>query len=298
MKLHGIFVPISTPMAAGGDELALDKLKSNLGWYNKTGLAGIVACGSTGEAILLTWTETERLFASVAEHASKEMILVAGTGVESTAETIIRTRRAAELGYKAALVRTPHYYKPAMTHIALLDYFREVADASPIPVLVYSIPQFTGVETPPDLVRKLAEHPNIIGIKDSWGKLEVVDGILKAAPRTFQTLVGSAGILEPSLKLGAVGAILGIACVAPELCVELYVAARAGNSAKADEIQKRLTPVSQKCVSELGVAGVKYALDCLGMYGGPTRRPLLPLTQEQQASLKQLLGTLKPIAGN
>jgi 4-hydroxy-2-oxoglutarate aldolase len=298
MELHGIFVPITTPMAAGGDELALENLKINLRWYNKTDLAGFVVCGSTGEAILLTWAETERLFAAVVEHSSKEKLLIAGTGVESTAETIMRTRRAAELGYKAALVRTPHYYKPAMTHIALRNYFRAVADASPIPVLVYSIPQFTGVETPPDLVCRLAEHPNIIGIKDSWGKLDVVDGILKAAPKSFQTLVGSAGILEPSLKLGAVGAILGIACVAPELCVELYDAARAGNSAKADEIQKRLTPVSQKCVSELGVAGVKYALDCLGMYGGPTRRPLLPLTPEQQASLKQLLATLKPIAAH
>src|SRR5690242_17615379 len=146
MELHGIFVPISTPLAAGGDALALDKLKGNLEWYNKTGLAGYVVCGSTGEAILLTWQETEKLFAAVVEHSSKEKILVAGTGVESTAETILRTRRAAELGYKAALVRTPHYYKPAMTHAALLNYFRAVADASPIPVLVYSIPQFTGVE--------------------------------------------------------------------------------------------------------------------------------------------------------
>ncbi len=296
MELRGIFVPITTPLAAGGDALALDNLKGNLAWYNKTRLAGYVVCGSTGEAILLTWAETERLFATVVEHSSAEKTLVAGTGVESTAETILRTRRAADLGYKAALVRTPHYYKPAMTQAALLSYFRAVADASTIPVLVYSIPQFTGVETPPELVARLAEHPNIIGIKDSWGRLAVIEGILKAAPRSFQTLVGSAGILEPSLRLGAVGAILGIACVAPDLCVELYQAARAGNAGKADEIQRRLSPVSQKCVTELGVAGVKYALDCLGMYGGPTRQPLLPLTADQQSSLKALLATLEPAA--
>src|ERR1019366_10293048 len=141
---------------------------------------------------------------AVTEQATPDKILIAGTGVESRVETIARTRRAAELGYKAALVRTPHYYKPMMTHTALLEFYRAVADASPIPILVYSIPQFTGVEVPAELAARLAEHPNICGIKDSWGKLPVVKDILAAAPPPFQTLVGSAAILEPSLKSGAV----------------------------------------------------------------------------------------------
>jgi 4-hydroxy-2-oxoglutarate aldolase len=296
MQLRGIFVPMSTPLSPGGDSLALGPLKENIAVYNKTKVAGYAIGGSTGEAILLSWDETDRLFAAVKEHASPDKILIAGTGVESTAETIVRTRRAAELGYHAALVRTPHYYKPAMTHTALLTYFRAVADASPIPVLVYSIPQFTGVEVPASLVAKLAEHPNICGIKESWGKLPVIQEILAAAPKRFQTLVGSASILEPSLKLGAVGAILALSCVVPDLCVQLFEAAQAGKSAIAEEIQLRLSPVSQKCISELGVAGVKFSMDCLGMYGGPTRPPLLPLTADQQAEVKSALATLQHAA--
>jgi len=325
VNLSGIFAPLTTPFAASGGELALDKLRQNLAIYDRTALAGYVVCGSTGEAILLTWRETERLFANVARFASEKKFLIAGTGAESAVETIVRTKLAANLGYKAALVRTPHYYKPAMTHAALLDYYGRVADASPIPVLVYSIPQFTGVDVSGALAARLAEHRNICGIKESWGKLNVVEDILRAAPKGFQTLVGAAAILDASLRLGASGAILGVANIAPGLCAALYDAARAGKSAEAEEIQRRLTPISMKCVSELGVAGVKFAMDSLEsiatspppasarvrsvgrpaekkpralrllpdrFYGGPTRSPLLPLTAAQKAEVKSVLTPL------
>jgi len=293
MELRGIFAPITTPLSADGDSLALEYLKINFAAYNKTKLAGYVVGGSTGEAILLSSDETDRVLAAVIEHAAPGKILVAGTGTESRVETIARTRRAAALGYKVALVRTPHYYKPLMTHTALLEFFRGVADASPIPVLVYSIPQFTGVEVPGELVARLAEHPNICGIKESWGKLAVVQEIIAAAPKHFQTLVGSAAIIEPSLKLGAVGAILALADVVPDLCVELYETALAGNSARAEDIQKQIAPVAQKCVSELGIAGVKFAMDRLGMFGGSVRSPLLPLTEEKKAAVISALATLQ-----
>lgn len=293
MELRGIFAPITTPLSADGDSLALEHLKINFAVYNKTKIAGYVVGGSTGEAILLSPDETDRVFAAAAELAAPGKILIAGTGVESRVETIARTRRAAAVGYKVALVRTPHYYKPLMTHTALLEFFRGVADASPIPVLVYSIPQFTGIEVPAELVARLAEHPNICGIKESWGKLPVVKEILAAAPKGFQTLVGSAAILEPSLKLGAVGAILALANVVPDLCVELYEAALAGNSARAEEIQKQIAPVAQKCVSELGIAGVKYAMDRLGMHGGQVRSPLVPLSDEKKAEVVAALATLQ-----
>jgi 4-hydroxy-2-oxoglutarate aldolase len=292
MELRGIFAPITTPLSADGDSLALSHLKINFTAYNRTKLAGYVVGGSTGEAILLSSDETDRVLAAVTEHAAPGKILVAGTGTESRVETIARTRRAAALGYKVALVRTPHYYKPLMTHTALLEFFRGVADASPIPVLIYSIPQFTGVEVPADLVARLAEHPNICGIKESWGKLSVVQEIIAAAPKHFQTLVGSAAIIEPSLKLGAVGAILALADVVPDLCVELYEAGVAGDSARAEEIQKQIAPVAQKCVSELGIAGVKFAMDRLGMFGGSVRSPLLPLNEEKRAAVISALATL------
>jgi 4-hydroxy-2-oxoglutarate aldolase len=293
MELRGIFAPITTPLSADGDRLALEHLKTNFAVYNRTKLAGYVVGGSTGEAILLSSDETDRVFAAVTEHAAPGKILVAGTASESRVDTIARTRRAAALGYKIALVRTPHYYKPLMTHTALLEFFRAVADASPIPVLVYSIPQFTGVEVPGELVARLAEHPNVCGIKESWGKLPVVEEILAAAPKSFQTLVGSAAILEPSLKRGAVGAILALADVVPDLCVELYEAALAGNSARAEEIQKQIAPVAQKCVSEYGIAGVKFAMDRLGMFGGSVRSPLLPLTDEKKSAVISALATLQ-----
>jgi 4-hydroxy-2-oxoglutarate aldolase len=295
MEFKGIFAPITTPFDAAG-ELALGHLEKNLAAYNKTKLAGYVVCGSTGEAIFLTWEETDRLFASVVEHAAPGKIKIAGTGVESTAETILRTRRAAALGYHAALVRTPHYYKPFMTHDALVTYFRAVADVSPIPILVYSIPQFTGIDVPGELAARLAEHPNIRGVKESWGKLAVVEDIVRKAPMSFQTLVGSAAIVAPSLKLGAKGAILALACIVPNLCAELYDAATAGQLAEADEIQQRLGPVSEKCVSKTSVPGVKYSMDCLGMYGGPPRPPFLPLDEQQKAEIKSALGTLQAAA--
>jgi 4-hydroxy-2-oxoglutarate aldolase len=293
MKLRGIFAPITTPLSSDGDSLALDHLKTNFAAYNKTNLAGYVVGGSTGEAILLSSDETDRLFAAAIELAAPGKIMVAGTGTESRVETITRTRRAAEIGYKVALVRTPHYYKPLMTHAAQLEFFRAVADASPIPVLIYSIPQFTGIEVPGELVAQLARHPNICGIKESWGKLPVVQEILAAVPKGFQMLVGSASILEPSLKLGAVGAILALADVVPDLCVELYEAALAGNSAKAEDIQKQIAPVAQKCVSELGIAGVKFAMDRLGMFGGSVRSPLLPLSDEKKTEVISALATLQ-----
>jgi len=293
MELRGIFAPITTPLSADGDSLALEHLKKNFAFYNKTKLAGYVVGGSTGEAILLSSDETDRVFAAVTEHAAPGKLLIAGTASESRVDTIARTRRAAALGYKVALVRTPHYYKPLTTHTALLEFFRGVADASPIPVLVYSIPQFTGVEVPAELVARLAEHPNICGIKESWGKLPVVREIIAAAPKHFQTLVGSASIIEPSLKLGAVGAILALADVVPDLCVELYEAALAGNSARAEDIQKQIAPVAQKCVSEAGIAGVKFAMDRLGMFGGSVRSPLLPLSGAKKSEVIAALSSLQ-----
>jgi 4-hydroxy-2-oxoglutarate aldolase len=296
MKLGGIFAPITTPFTADGERLALDKLKPNFQVYNRTGLAGYVVCGSTGEANLLTWEETERLFAAVPEHTAKGKLLVAGTGVDSLAETILRSKRAAQLGYHAVLVRTPHYYKPFMTPAALLDYYRRVADASPAPVLVYSIPQFTGVDVSADLAAKLAQHPNILGIKESSGRLAVVSEIISAAPAGFQTLVGSASIIEPSLKLGATGAILGLACILPDLCAQIFDAAHKGDTKKAEALQVTLEPIGRKCVSETGPAGVKYSMDCVGMFGGTTRSPLLPLDEKQKQGIQAALATVQTAA--
>ncbi|MCL6565278.1 MAG: dihydrodipicolinate synthase family protein [Acidobacteriia bacterium] len=288
MKLHGIFPPLTTPFDAAG-ELALDRLRANIERYNRTRLTGYVVIGSTGESVLLSASETERVLATAREAAAPDKLLIAGTGAESTAETIARTRRAAELGYQVALVKTPYYYKPAMTDAALAEHFLRVAEASPIPVLIYSVPQFTGLAVEAPLVARLAEHPNIIGIKESSGNVQRVTQIIHATPPTFQTLVGSAQTLLASISVGAVGGILALACVLPELCVELYEAAVAGALERARQLQHRLLEPALTLVGRLSIPGIKCAMDRVGYYGGPPRRPLLPLDPAQQLEVERVL---------
>ncbi|MBI3668238.1 MAG: dihydrodipicolinate synthase family protein [Acidobacteria bacterium] len=295
MKLHGIFPPITTPFSSDG-ALALDALRENVARYNRIRLGGYVVVGSTGESVLLSFEETERVWETVLEAAAPGKTLIAGTGVEATKETIERTNRAAALGYQVALVRTPHYYKPQMTPAVELEHFLRVADTARIPVLIYSVPQFTGLAVEADTVARLAEHPNIIGIKESSGNVQRVAEIIHATPRSFQTLVGSASTLYPSLALGAVGAILAVACVLPELCVELYEASRAGDTERASTLQDRLLAPTLKLVAELGIPGIKYAMDWLSYYGGPARRPLLPLTDAQKREVETVLAAVAPVS--
>jgi len=298
LEIRGIYAPIATPFTVDSKELALDKLREQLAFYNSTNLAGYVVCGSTGEAILLTWGETERLFDAVAQSTDSKKQLIAGTGVDSLLETIERTKRAGELGYCAALVRTPHYYKPLMTEAALLNFYLRLADASPIPILVYSIPQFTGVEVSPKLAARLAQHGNIIGIKESSGRLDVIRDLVAATPKEFRTMVGSASIVEPALKVGACGAILGLACVLPELCALLFDLAQSGDAKAAEALQQKLEPASKKCVSDLGPAGVKFSMECRGLYGGPTRGPLLGLTEAEKHEVREILAAYQPAASH
>jgi 4-hydroxy-2-oxoglutarate aldolase len=296
VDIRGIYAPIATPFTADAKDIAMDHLREHLKFYNSTQLAGYVVCGSTGEAILLTSSETERLFDAVAQCTDSKKQLIAGTGVDSLLETIERTKRAGELGYCAALVRTPHYYKPLMTPAALREFFWRLADASPIPILVYSIPQFTGVEVQPELAAQLAKHGNIIGIKESSGRLEAIRGLVAATPPAFRTLVGSASIVEPALKIGASGAILGLACVLPELGAQLFELAQAGDAKAAEALQQKLEPASKKCVSDLGPAGVKYSMECRGLYGGPTRIPLLALSEKEKQEVREILAAYQPLA--
>jgi 4-hydroxy-2-oxoglutarate aldolase len=219
-------------------------------------------------------------------------VLIAGTGTESTEETIHRTNGAAGMGYHVALVRTPHYYKPQMSAEVLTEYYRRVADAAKMPILVYAVPQFTGVNVDAALIARLAEHPNIIGIKESSGDVRRAAEIIDAAPSSFQTLVGSAPTLYGSLSAGAVGAILGVACPLPEACVELYETFATGDTEKAQTLQQRLLGPSKLIVNELGVSGVKYAMDQRGFYGGLPRPPLLPLNEANRRRVEQALREL------
>jgi len=295
MDFSGVFAALTTPFAAD-DSVALADLKQNIQRYNATDLAGYAVQGSTGESVLLTRAEWDSVLVAAKEAASPQKRLLAGTGVESTAETISRSKRAAELGYHAALVKTPYYYKPMYKPEVFIAHYRRVADASPIPVLLYSVPQFTGISLEAPEVAVLAEHPNIIGIKESSGHVQRVGEMVAATPASFQVLTGGAGVLLPSLIVGAKGAILALASALPEKCAELYEVTRRGQMEAARELQKNLLRASKLIVSELGIPGVKFVMDQRGYHGGAPRSPLQPLSDAAKGRVLELLATFEPAA--
>ncbi len=264
MDLSRVYPALTTPFAADGS-VSLSDLKYNIERYNSTGLAGYVVLG------------------------------IAGTGAESTAETIERTKRAAEFGYHLALVKTPHYYKPAYKPDVLIAHYRRVADASPIPVLLYSVLIFTGVTLEAPEVAVLSEHPNIVGIKESSGHVMRVAEMVAAAPADFQVLTGSAPTLLAGLMVGAKGAILALASALPEKCVELFELVRAGQIEKARELQNVLLRVSKVVASEHAIAGVKFAMDQRGYRGGIPRLPLVPLSEAYKQRIVKSLASLQPL---
>jgi 4-hydroxy-2-oxoglutarate aldolase len=295
MSITGIFPALTTPFAEDGS-VSLTALKENLSRYNRTGLAGYVVLGSTGEAVMLSREEADAILAAAREAAAPDKVLVAGTGAESTAETIVRTKRAAALGYKFALVKTPYYYKPMYRAETYIRHYRAVADASPIPVLLYSVPQFTGItlETPEILI--LAEHPNIVGIKDSSGVIQRISEVVGCAPARFHLVTGGAAVVYPALVVGARGAILALASGLPEKCVELYELVQSGHHDRAKTLQHQLALASKRIVSEHGIAGLKFAMDLRGYHGGAPRLPLLPLKEEHKQAIASLIAELHPAA--
>jgi 4-hydroxy-2-oxoglutarate aldolase len=295
VKFQGIFPALTTPFEVDG-WVSLGGLKENIRRYNKTGLAGYVVLGSTGEAVMLLRAEEDAVLAAVKEVAAPGKLLIAGTGAESTAKTITRTKRAAALGYQAALVKTPYYYKPVYGPETYIRHYRAVADASPIPVLLYSVPAFTGVTLESPEILKLAEHPNIAGIKDSSGSVQRVGEVVSGAPAGFQFLTGGAAVVYPALTMGASGAILALASALPEKFVELYELVQQGKHEQAKVLQLALANTSKRIVSENGIAGVKYAMDLRGYHGGVPRLPLLPLTEEKKQQIAALLAPFDPSA--
>lgn len=291
MDLSGVYPALTTPYAEDGS-VSVEDLQHNIARYNQTGLAGYTVIGSTGESVLLSRKEIDTIWATVKEAASPNKKLIAGTGAESTAETIDRTKRAAEFGYHAALIKTPYYYKPAYKSENYITHYRRVADASPIPVMLYSVPQFTGVSLEAAEVSVLSQHPNIIGIKESSGVVQRVAEMIAAAPPSFQVLTGSASMLFPSVMIGARGAILAMASALPELSVAIYDAAETGAIERARELQESVLPASRIIVSQGGIPGVKYAMDLGGYRGGLPREPLLPPSEDQKTAIRNLMAQL------
>jgi 4-hydroxy-2-oxoglutarate aldolase len=293
IKLHGIFPPIATPFDHKGD-LYTVKVRHNVEKWNKTPLAGYAVCGSTGESVHLTAEEKIKMWEWVAEYADSSKVLIAGTGVESVRETVTLTNQAAELGYKVAMVRTPHYYKNLVNRPeAQMLYFRAVADQAKIPVLIYNWPQATGLDIMPEAVAMLSEHPNIIAIKESSGSLEKVMQMIRETKAGFQVLTGSAPTLAPSLAVGCVGAVLAFANAAPYATVSIWEAHRTRETAAALDWQNRIARAAQLVTTKYGIPGLKHAMDLNGYYGGPPRLPLVPVNQAQQLEIQQAFEGIK-----
>ena len=293
MKLQGIFPPIATPFDHNGD-IYPAKVRHNVEKWNRTALAGYVVMGSTGESVMLTADEKYTMWELVAKHAAPEKLLIAGTGMEGVRETVALTNRAAEMGYKAAMVRTPHYYKNLINRAdAQALYFRAVADQSRIPLIIYNWPQATGVDIPVEAVVALSEHPNVIAIKESSGNLEKVMQMIREVKHGFQVLVGSAPTLWPSLLMGASGAILAYANAAPYSVIAIWEAWRTREEAAGLDWQNRIGRPAALVTTKYGIPGLKYAMDLNGYYGGPPRLPLVTPTPEAKREIEEAFKDLK-----
>ena len=286
MNLSGVYPPIATPFK--DDEVDYAGLKHNVDRWMRTGLRGLLALGSNGEAAFVDDDEAERIVATVREGVPRDRVLLVGTGRQSTRATITATTRAAKAGADAVLVLTPFYFKSQMTPEALADHYRAVADASPVPVLLYNFTNVTGINMTPDAVAALSAHPNIVGLKDSNGDIGQVAGVVARVPPDFTVLVGSAATLHPAIVVGASGGIVAVANVVPEVCVRLFDLARAGQHDEARALQRRLTPLANAVTAGYGIAGLKVAMDIAGYAGGEVRRPLRPAKPEAREVLQRL----------
>jgi 4-hydroxy-2-oxoglutarate aldolase len=290
LNLSGIFPPIAIPFDERG-EFAPEKMTFNITWLNEFGLSGYAVMGSNGEYVFLNEKEKIEVLQTARLAIPKDKLMIAGTGCESTRQTIELTLKAAEIGADAAIIVNSSYYKSEMTVPVLVNHYSKIADESPIPVIIYNFPAGTGIDLTADLVVQLSRHPNIIGLKDSGGIIPKMGDIMRQAAPGFQVLAGSASFLLPSLVIGAVGGVLALANIAPEQCLDIYRLFEAGDIPHARAMHMRMLPINQAITARFGVPGLKAAMEMLGYQGGLPRLPLLPLAQEKRQELQNILKT-------
>jgi 4-hydroxy-2-oxoglutarate aldolase len=286
VKLEGVIVPVTTPFDGTTGEVAPVSFRDNLRAWLGHGVHGFVVAGSTGEAPLLDEAEIVQMVEWARDIVPPERLLIAGTGAESTRATIRAARAVAEVGADAVLVRSPAYYRGRMDAETVRLHYEAVADAIPIPLILYNVPQFVPVDITPGLLAELGAHPNVVGIKDSTGDLKILGGLLDSAPPDCHVLVGAGSKLYAALEMGAAGGIVAVGCIAPRLSADVYELFRAGDFGRAGGAQGKITSAHTKIVRDLGVPGVKYALDLLGYAGGDPRLPLRPLNERGRREAK------------
>jgi len=288
--IDGVFPPIPTPFSS--DAVDVVAMGSNVDRWMQTGIRGVVVLGSNGEAPFLNESDSDAAVAAAREHVPSNRLCIAGVGRESTIETIRATKRAADLGVDAVLVRTPSFFKALLTSEVFVAHYTAVADASPVPVILYNFTAVTGVTLPVEVVSTLAAHPNIVGIKESGSDLKYVSALIANTPDDFVLLAGSAPVFYPCLLVGATGGVLALASVVPDLCVELYDLTQSGRHSEARELQRRLTPLAGLVTSRYGIPGLKAALSLLGFRAGEPRLPLQPIRPEAIDEIRVVLDRL------
>jgi 4-hydroxy-2-oxoglutarate aldolase len=288
IQLNGIYPPLPTAFDQEG-RLALDAFAGNIQALSRFELRGFVILGSNGEYVMLNPKEKVDVLQAARAAIPPERLMIAGTGCQSTGETIELTQAAAEIGADAALVITPYYYKKLMDPMTLINHFNMVADMSPIPVLVYNMPACTGIDLDEEAIGILARHPNIIGIKDSSGNVVKMGAIRQKAGPGFQVLAGSAGFLLPALSMGAIGGVMALANIAPAQCSAIFQLFLEGRRIEARDLQIAMVPVNSAITSRWGVPALKAAMDTIGLYGGPVRLPLQSLPDDTRQQLEAIL---------
>ena len=291
IELKGIFPPISTPFIGG--RVAYDKLTENVKKWGKTGIRGYVVLGSNGEYVFLSEEEKRNVVETVTAASPDDKLIIAGTGCESTEETLRLTHDAAERGAHAALVVTPHYFGGGMRQEVLINHYTRIADRSPIPIILYSVPKFTHITLLAETVSVLSKHPNIAGIKESSGNVNLLGEFVNQADKDFNVLCGTAGTLLGALTIGCVGGIAALANIAPNECVEIMDLVDQEDFEGARELQLRMLPVNNAVTATYGIAGLKAAMDMRGYFGGDPRLPLLPLNDEKKSDLEGILKQAK-----
>ncbi len=289
IDLRGILLPTTTPFDADG-EISANAISSNIKDWTAKGVIGFVVLGSTGERVHLDEREyLETIEISRAATGSDSAFIV-GAGQQSTIGTIREIKNAARAGADAVLVITPFFYRPAITQETLISFYTAVADESPVPVLLYSMPPLTGIKIEPETIARLSEHANIVGVKDSSNDIAGFTKTVSLCPRDFAVMTGNGTVLLDALRAGATGGILAVGCVVPEVCVEIY---RAFNEEHATTLQSKLTPLAAAVTTRFGIGGLKAALDLAGFHGGSVRAPLRAPDQPAQTELAQLLQAVR-----
>lgn len=287
-RLQGIFPPVVTNFDAAGD-IAPIPFRENLRRWIETPIDGIVLFGSNGEGALLDEDEKTRLTAFARDVVPAGYLLIGGASGESTRSTIRQAKQLAGAGADVVLVHPPPYFGPYVSVAAMMDHFRAVADASPVPVLLYHIPKYTKVTLEAGFVGELMRHPNVAGLKDSSGDIKRFADFTNACEKACRLFIGNGALLYTALELGAAGGILGVANIAPALCAEVVRHFREGRPQEAGRIQGRLTPLHREIVAAHGAVGCKAALDLLGWAGGPPRPPLRSLGERERQQLARVM---------